>query len=319
MENKTKRLLIIDSNSIIHRAYHALPVLTTKKGELVNAVYGFLLVFLKAIKDFHPDFIAAAFDSPAPTFRHKKYKEYKAKRPKAPQELYQQIPKVKEVLKAFGVPIFEKTGFEADDIIGTISFLAPKKQIIPPLETIILSGDLDSLQLVDNKTKVCLLKKGVKDIILYDENLVKEKFHGLSPKQILEFKALRGDVSDNIPGVTGIGEKTAVKLLLEFGTLENIYKENLKEKFALTKMFKPRVEEMLLKYKEQAFLSKELAQINKNVPLDFNLNKCSFGNYDKEKIDRVFKKFDFYSLLNRLSEINHNEKEKKIGENLKLW
>jgi len=319
MENKTKRLLIIDSNSIIHRAYHALPSLTTKKGELVNAVYGFLLVFLKAIKDFRPDFIAAAFDSPAPTFRHKKYKEYKAKRPKAPEELYQQIPKVKEVLGAFGVPVFEIAGFEADDIIGTISSLAPKKQIIPPLETIILSGDLDSLQLVDNKTKVYALKKGVKDIILYDENLVKEKFHGLSPKQILEFKALRGDASDNIPGVTGIGEKTAIKLLSKFGSLENIYKENLKEKFAAAKEFKPRLGEILSKYKEQAFLSKDLAQINKNVPLDFSLNKCSFGGYDKEKIIRVLKKFDFYSLLNRFSEINYNGKEKKIGENLKLW
>lgn len=319
MENKTKRLLIIDSNSIIHRAYHALPSLTTKKGELVNAVYGFLLVFLKAIKDFRPDFIAAAFDSPAPTFRHKKYKEYKAKRPKAPEELYQQIPKVKEVLGAFGVPVFEIAGFEADDIIGTISSLAPKKQIIPPLETIILSGDLDSLQLVDNKTKVYALKKGVKDIILYDENLVKEKFHGLSPKQILEFKALRGDASDNIPGVTGIGEKTAIKLLSKFGSLENIYKENLKEKFAATKEFKPRLREILSKYKEQAFLSKNLAQINKNVPLDFSLNKCSFGGYDKEKMIQVLKKFDFYSLLNRLSEINYNGKEKKIGENLKLW
>ena len=315
MENKTKRLLIIDSNSIIHRAYHALPPLSTKKGELVNAVYGFLLVFFKAVKDFHPDFIAAAFDSPAPTFRHKKYKEYKAKRPKAPDELYQQIPKVKEVLSALGVPFFEAPGFEGDDIIGTIADLAPRKQIVPPLETIILSGDLDSLQLVGPRTKVYALRKGVKDIILYDENLVKEKFQGLSPKQILDFKSLRGDASDNIPGVTGVGEKTAVKLLSEFGSLERVYKEWPGEKEAEEKGLKPGLKETLFKYKEQAFLSRELAKIEKAVPLDFNLGECGFGGYDKEKVAQIFKEFDFHSLLDKLPGVN----QEKIGENLKLW
>jgi DNA polymerase I len=315
MENKAKRLLIIDSNSIIHRAYHALPPLSTKKGELVNAVYGFLLVFFKAVKDFRPDFVAAAFDSPAPTFRHKKYKEYKAKRPKAPDELYQQIPKVKEVLSALGVPFFEAPGFEGDDIIGTIADLAPRKQIVPPLETIILSGDLDSLQLVGPRTKVYALRKGVKDIILYDENLVKEKFQGLSPKQILDFKALRGDASDNIPGVTGVGEKTAVKLLLEFSSLERVYKEWPEGKEAEKKGLKSGLKETLLKYKEQAFLSRELARIEKAVPLDFNLGECDFGGYDKEKVAQIFKEFDFHSLLDRLPGINRE----KIGENLKLW
>ena len=190
---ETKRLIIIDSNSIIHRAYHALPRLTTKKGELVNAVYGFLLVFFKAIREFQPDYIAACFDFPGPTFRHKKFKEYKAKRPPTPKDLVSQIPKVKEILDAFSVLIFEKEGFEADDIIGTISCLVSRKQVLPEIETIILSGDLDILQLVDSKTKVYTLRKGVKDVVLYDENLVKEKFQGLTPEQILDFKALRGD------------------------------------------------------------------------------------------------------------------------------
>ena len=248
MTNK-KRLIIIDSNSIIHRAFHALPPLTTQKGELVNAVYGFLLVFFKAIREFQPDFVAAAFDFPAPTFRHKKYKEYKAKRPPAPKELYQQIPKIKELLGVFGVPIFEKEGFEADDIIGTISRLAPKKQVLPEIETIILSGDLDALQLIDAWTKVYALRKGVKNVILYDEKLVKEKFQGLIPEQILDFKALRGDPSDNIPGVTGIGEKTAIELLLKFGSLDNLYKE-LEENSEKTKTLKPKLKETLLKYKE---------------------------------------------------------------------
>src|SRR4030043_617619 len=264
MEKEHKRILIIDANSIIHRAFHALPILTTKKGEITNAVYGFLLVFFKAIKDFHPDYIAACFDLPLPTFRHKKYKPYKAKRPKAPEELYQQIPRIKEVLKLFNVPIFEKQGFEADDIIGTIAALSPRKQIVPPIETIIASGDLDALQLVNKQTKLFALRKGVKDVVLYDEGLVKEKFQGLLPEQVLDFKALRGDASDNIPGVTGIGEKTAIELLLKFGTLDNLYKE-LEENSEKAKNLKPKLRETLLQYKEQAFLSKDLAQIDKNV------------------------------------------------------
>lgn len=311
-----KRLIIIDSNSIIHRAYHALPPLTTKKGELVNAIYGFLLVFFKAIKDFQPDFVVAAFDFPAPTFRHKKFKEYKAKRPPAPEELYQQIPKVKEILEGFNVPIFEKEGFEADDIIGTIAHLAPKRQVLPKIETIILSGDLDALQLVDSQTKVYALRKGVKDIVLYDEAEAEKKY-GLKPHQLLDFKALRGDPSDNIPGVTGIGEKTATSLLLKFGSLENIYKE-IEENSEKTKNLKPKLKETLLKYKEQAFLSKFLAQINKNTPLDFNLEGCRWRDYDKEKITQIFKKFEFDSLIEKL--FGSGQKKNPIIERQeRLW
>ena len=309
MVNEKKKLIIIDSNSIIHRAYHALPPLTTKKEELVNAVYGFLLVFFKAIREFQPDFIAATFDFPAPTFRHKKYKEYKAKRPPAPEELYQQIPKVKEVLKAFNVPIFEKEGFEADDIIGTIAHLAPKRQIIPEVETIILSGDLDVLQLINPKTKIYSLRKGVKDIILYDEDLVKEKYGGLMPEQLLDFKALKGDPSDNIPGVPGIGEKTAIELIKEFGSLENLY-QNLEK-------LKPRLKESLLLQKEQAFFSKELAEIKTNVPIDFNLKKCQWREYDKEKITKILSSLEFYSLIKRLPESKW--KKEKVGKELTLW
>jgi len=313
-----KKLIIIDANSIIHRAYHALPPLTTKKGDLVNAVYGFLLVFFKAIKDFQPDFIAACFDFPAPTFRHKKYKKYKAKRPPAPEELYQQIPKVKEILKSFNVQIFEKEGFEADDIIGTISRLAPKKQVMPKLETIILSGDLDTLQLVESETKVYSLKKGVKDVVLYDKELVKEKFGGLAPEQLLDYKALRGDPSDNIPGVTGIGEKTARELLLKFGTLENLYQE-IETNSTKAKELKPKLKETLLKYKDQAFLSKDLARIEKSVPIDFNLAKCRFQSVNKEKARELLRKFNFQSLIERLSKFEENKEKKNLGENLKLW
>ena len=289
-----KRLIIIDSNSVIHRAYHALPPLTTKKGEVVGAVYGFLLVFFKAIKDFQPDYIAACFDFPGPTFRHKKYKEYKAKRPPTPAELFQQIPKVKEVLMAFNVPIFEKEGFEADDIIGTIAHLAPKKQVLPGIENIILSGDTDTLQLVDARTKVYMLRKGVKDTVLYDRELVKEKYQGLIPKQLLDLRALKGDPSDNIPGVPGIGEKTAIELTKKFGTLENLY-QNLAE-------LPPKLKENLIQHKEEAFFSRELAEIKKNVSLDFNLRQCQWGSYDKEKVIQSLKNLEFYSLIERLPE-----------------
>jgi len=317
MASETKKLLIIDSNSIIHRAYHALPPLTTKRGELVNAVYGFLLVFLKALKDIRPDFIAATFDTPKPTLRHKKYKEYKAKRPPAPEELYSQIPKVKEFLKAFKVLIFEKEGFEADDLIGTIATLAPRKQVLPKIETIILSGDLDTLQLVNPQTKIYSLRRGVKDVVLYDENFVKEKFQGLTPGQVLDFKALRGDPSDNIPGVTGVGEKTAISLLLKFKTLENIFKE-IEEKSEKGKELSPKLRENLLRYKEQAFLSKDLARLVIDAPIDFNLEKCSFGEYNEKELTQLFENYDFYSLIKRFPEIK-KEGKKEIGENLKLW
>ncbi|MDO8639475.1 MAG: 5'-3' exonuclease H3TH domain-containing protein [bacterium] len=318
MQEKTEKLLIIDANSLIHRAFHALPPLTTKKGEIVNAVYGFLLIFLKAIKDFNPGYVAACFDVPRPTFRHKKYKEYKAKRPAAPKELYEQFPKIKEVLNRFEVAVFEKEGFEADDLIGTIARVAFKKQAGLSLETIILSGDLDTLQLINLKTKVYGLRKGVKDIVLYDEQLVKEKFQGLTPKQILDFKALRGDPSDNIPGVAGIGEKTAIQLLLKFGTLENIYRE-IKENSENVKALSPRLKELLSQYKDQAFLSKSLAEIEKNVPITFKLANCRWGQYDKEKVISLFEDLGFHSLIARFSEPQKENQSVSKKENLRLW
>lgn len=301
-----KRLLIIDSNSVIHRAYHALPPLTAKSGQLVNAVYGFLLVFFKAAKEFQPLYVAACFDVKGPTFRHKKFKDYKAKRPKAPDDLYSQIPVIKEILTAFHVPIFEKEGFEADDIIGTIASLSP-------IETIILSGDADALQLVDQKTKVFSLRKGVKDTVLYDEQLTKEKFNGLIPDQIVDFKALRGDPSDNIPGVKGIGEKTATELILEFGDIKNLYKE-IGENSVKARKIKPRIGGLLSEHKEQALLSYDLAKIEKQAPIDFNLEKCRWGGYGKEEIEKLLEGFGFYSLIKRLP-----ENRPSLGGNLKLW
>lgn len=318
-----KRLIIFDSNAVIHRAFHALPPLGLKKQGLVNAVYGFLLVFFKAAREFQPDYIAAVFDFPAPTFRHKKFKEYKAKRPPTPPELYLQIPKVKEILKAFGVPIFEKKGYEADDIIATICSKAPQKQVLPKIETVIISGDLDVLQLVDSNTKAYLLRRGVKDTILYDEAKTKERYQGLNPEQLLDFRALRGDPSDNIPGVTGVGEKTAIKLLKQFGDLENIYKE-IKQDSTRAKKIKPKLTQLLIQHKEQAFFSQYLAKMEKNVPMDFNLEKCQWQKYDKQKAIEALRKFNFKSLIARMPDLEKDtgktrEKDARLKKNLKLW
>ncbi len=301
-----RRLIIIDGNSLVHRAFHALPPLKTKKGKLVNACYGFLLIFLKSLKIFKPDFVVATFDSPGPTFRHKEFKEYKAKRPPAPKELYQQIETVKEILRAFNIPIFEKKGFEADDLIATISYQASRKQVYPQIENIILSGDLDNLQLVDENTKVCTLKKGIKDTILYDIEAVKKRYQGLNPSQLTDFKALRGDPSDNIPGVTGIGEKTAIQLIEKFGTLENLYREIEKET-EKSKEIKENIRKRLKEYKEQAFISRSLVQMKSDVPLDFNLKNCRFDKFDKEKIIGIFKELEFYTLIERLEEFKKQQ------------
>jgi DNA polymerase-1 len=300
-----EKLLILDANSILHRVYHALPPLTTKKGELINAIYGFLLVLFRVIKEFQPEYLCACFDFPAKTFRHEKFKEYKAKRPPCPKDLASQIPKLKEILEAFKISFFEKEGYEADDLIGTIVLKCQG------LEKIVVSGDLDNLQLVSKETKVFVLS-GVKKSILYDEKEVEKKYQGLKPEQIPDFKALVGDPSDNIPGIFGIGEKTAIDLLLKFGSLENLYRE-IEENSERAKKVNHKTKEILLKYKEQAFLSKSLAEIRKDLPLEFSLNKCQWGKYDEEKATQVLKNLEFHTLIKRLPEL-----KKSARNNLKL-
>ncbi len=302
MTKEKKRLIIIDSNSIVHRAFHALPPLRKQSGEVVGAVYGFLLVFLKALRELQPNYIAATFDLPGPTFRHEKFKEYKATRPPTAQGICEQLPKVKEILKAFNISILEKQGFEADDIIATIANLVSGQNGKEELETIILSGDSDTFQLVDKNTKVYFLRKGVKDTVLYDENRVLEKYEGLSPEKLADFKGLKGDPSDNIPGVKGIGEKTAIGLILKFNSLENLYKE-IDENSEKSAEIPQRIKEILIKGKERAFLSKELSQAEKNAPIEFDLKECLWQKLDKEKAREIFEKFEFQSLINRLTEL----------------
>jgi DNA polymerase-1 len=302
VNKKEKTLVLIDSHALIHRAYHALPPLNTGKGELVNAVYGFCLILLKVIKELQPDYVAAAFDLAKPTFRHREFEAYKATRAKAPDELYAQVGRVKEVLAAFNIPVFEKEGYEADDIIGTIAKTVNSQQ--PTVNSIIVTGDLDTLQLVNKKTSVFTLKKGVKDTMIYDNEAVVGRY-GLKPEQMNDFKGLKGDPSDNIPGVPGVGEKTAIELLKQYGSIENLYKEaekfktqsaKLKTKTKNSKLF-----EKLLENKEQAFFSKYLATIKTDVPLKFKLAEALAHDYDKEKVVKLFKELGFYSLIDRLA------------------
>lgn len=298
MAQQQELFIIIDANAIFHRAYHALPRFTTSKGELVNAVFGFSSILLKALKDFKPDYMAAAFDVAGPTFRDVEYEEYKATRQKAPDELYAQIPRIKEVLSAFNIPIYEQEGFEADDIIGTIAHLVENKT--KNINVLIVSGDLDTLQLVNKRTRVYTMKKGVQDTVIYDEKAVMERF-GLSPVKMADYKGLRGDPSDNIPGVSGIGEKTAVKLLQGFSSLEKLYE-------ALDRGRPPagvsaKLLETLQNSKEQAFFSRMLATIRKDVPIKFDLQGARWGGFEKENIAKLFADLNFNSLLRRLSDI----------------
>ncbi len=294
-----KRLILIDANALIHRSFHALPPLTTRRGELINAVYGFASILLKAINELKPNYIAATFDLAAPTFRHIEYVEYKATRPKAPDELYKQIPRTKEVLQVLNISILEKEGFEADDIIGTLA----KKFAKNDIEILILTGDLDTLQLVNDRIKIYAPKKGLTDTAIYGEKEI-EKRYGLKPSQMIDYKALRGDPSDNIPGVKGIGEKGACNLLKEFGTIENLY--NKIDKLAGKQIIKnpvlsKGVIEKLKKNKEMAFFSKKLAAIRIDVPLKITLEDLDWQKgYDINKAKALFNELNFQTLIKRL-------------------
>ena len=292
-----KKLIIIDSNALVHRSYHALPdSFRSSSGELVNAVYGFTAVLIKVLREFDPEYIAATFDVAAPTFRDKEYKEYKAKRTKAPDDLYAQIPLVKEVLRAFHIPIYEQEGFEADDVIGTIVRQAPKKAPLQDLEIIIVTGDLDALQLVSKHVKVFTLRKGIQDTVLYGEKEVRDRY-GLDPSQLIDYRALRGDPSDNIIGVPGIGEKTATELLQRFTTLENLYDSIEKED---PEGIRPRILDLLRTHKDDSFFSQMLATIRLDVPVQFSLSDARWKKYNKQEVVDVLQKLAFKSLISRL-------------------
>jgi len=288
-----KKLLIIDGHSLLYRAFHALPPLTNSKGQMTNAVYGFLLILFKAIKDVEANYIVACFDTKKPTFRHDDFKDYKVHRAPMPDGLISQMPIMKQVLEAMNVPIFEKEGFEADDLVATISQKAKTGA-----EVFILSGDLDNLQLVDEKIKVYTLGKGIKDSVVYDTARVMERF-GVMPLQMNDFKALTGDASDNVPGVPGIGKTTAADLIQRYGSIENLYSELATD----TAVLKPKVKEALKANKEKAILSLHLVTTKKDVPMDFNLENCKLSEFDQAKVTAVFNEFGFTSLIDRLKTI----------------
>ncbi|MCL5432715.1 MAG: hypothetical protein M1524_01190 [Patescibacteria group bacterium] len=298
-----KKFLLVDGNAILHRAFHALPPLTNKDGNLVNAVYGFFSMFLKILSEVKPDYAVVCFDRPKPTFRQALYVGYQAHRPKMDDTLIPQIQTVHEILAKAKYNIFEIDGYEADDLIGTIS-----KKVVDDFnsEVIIVSGDRDMLQLVNSHVKVLSPITGITKMILFDEKLVEEKY-GIKPLQIIDYKSLAGDSSDNYPGVPGVGPKTASALLKEYGTLENLYQS--------LDQVKQKNENLSLKLAsgiESAGLAKKLATIVKDAPVTINLDSCSISDNNIDLLVESFRELGFKSLLNRASNNNSSKTEKKV-------
>ncbi|MEK7579656.1 MAG: DNA polymerase [Patescibacteria group bacterium] len=292
-----KKLILVDANAVIHRAFHALPPLKSQKGIVTNAVFGFSSILLKMLKDLEPDYVVAAYDLPGPTFRHEAYKEYKIHRAKTPDELSNQMPLTKDVLKSFGIPVLGKKGYEADDIIGSLVEKFKKEK---DLKIIVVTGDLDTLQLVkDKKVVVYTMKRGLSDTVIYDEDTVMERFN-LKPEQLTDYKGLKGDPSDNIPGVKGIGDKTASELIKEYGSIENLYKEAKSPK---TKI-KESIKKKLLESEEEAIFSKHLAMMVKDLEVDVDLNQADWkSNFKRADLENLFKEFSFSSLIARIPDL----------------
>jgi len=313
MAKTNKKLVLLDVHAIIHRAYHALPEFVSSKGIPTGALYGLSTMLLKIIADIKPDYIVACYDLPKPTYRHEAYKDYKAGRAKTDEELISQLKKSREIFEAFNIPIYDKEGFEADDMIGTIveKTLADKN-----LEVVIASGDMDTLQLVvDDKVRVYTLKKGIKDTIIYNEKAVMERF-GFSPKLLPDYKGLRGDPSDNIIGIKGIGEKTAGTLIQNFGSIENIYKKLKKDNEAFKKVgITDRIIELLKAGEEEALFSKMLGTIRRDAQIDFKIpEKVWQENLGEEKIMKVWSDLEFRTLGTRLKEVLAGKTGEKPAE-----
>ncbi|MBI2096300.1 MAG: hypothetical protein HYT43_01550 [Candidatus Taylorbacteria bacterium] len=295
---KRKSLVLIDAHAVLHRAYHALPEFVSSKGEPTGALYGLSAMLIKIIQDLKPDYIAACYDLPGGTFRHEAYDGYKAHRGKAPDDLISQLRRSREIFRAFSIPIYEMPGFEADDILGTIVERLKEKAGV---DIIIASGDMDTLQLVrDKQVRVYTLKKGLQDTILYDEDKVRERF-GFGPELLPDYKGLRGDPSDNIIGVPGIGEKTATHLIQRFGSIEEIHntlKEN-KQKL-LEAEVKPRIVELLAGHEEEALFSKALATIRRDAPIIFELPEEEWRrSLDLAAVEKLFAELEFRALAER--------------------
>lgn len=285
---KNNRLMIIDGSSLLHRGFYALPLLSTKDGIYTNGVYGFLTMFYKITEEYDPNYISVAFDKKAPTFRHLEFDLYKANRQKSPNELSLQFPILKEVLSAMNINQIEIEGYEADDIAGTIAKFGEEKG----LEIILVTGDRDYLQLASEKSKVLVTKKGITELEVFDNKIIMDKY-GIKPEQFIDLKGLMGDQSDNIPGVPGIGEKTGLKLIKEFGSMENIY-ENIE------KVSGKKRKESLIEYRQQAFMSKRLGEIVTNVPIELDMEKFIVKEPNWEKLKKLYEKLEFKSLIDKI-------------------
>lgn len=298
-KDQKKILVLLDAHAILHRAYHALPDFSSPSGEPTGALYGVVAMLLKIVEELKPDYIAACYDLPEPTYRHEAYEDYKAGRKKTDDDLVKQIDRSRDIFKAFGIRIFEHAGFEADDMLGTIAHQLKDEK---DMQVVIASGDMDTLQCVDKKrVQVYTLKKGIKDTIMYDEAAVKERF-GFPPKLVPDYKGLRGDPSDNIPGIPGIGEKTATTLITEFGGINDIYKKLKKsEEQFLEKGIKPRIINLLKEHEEDAEFSKMLATIRIDAPVTFTVPEETWKEkLDSDVIMNLFSELGFRTLAARV-------------------
>lgn len=298
-KNEKKTLVLLDAHAILHRAYHALPDFASTTGEPTGALYGVISMLLKIAEDLQPDYIAACYDLPEPTYRHDAYKDYKGGRKKTDDELVKQIIRSRDIFEAFNIPIYEKVGFEADDLLGTIPHqLKDNKDI----NIIIASGDMDTLQCVDKKrVQVYTMRKGIKDTIMYDEKAVKDRF-GFGPNMVPDYKGIRGDASDNIPGIPGIGEKGATTLITMFGSIDSIYKKLHKDEQPFLDVgIKPRIIGLLKEYEEEAQFSKMLATIRTDVPVTYELPTIHWKEAaDTDAILTLFTELGFRTLATRI-------------------
>ncbi|UOR11954.1 DNA polymerase I [Halobacillus amylolyticus] len=297
-----EKVVLIDGNSIAYRAFFALPLLNSDKGVYTNAVYGFTTMLLKILEEDKPDRILVAFDAGKTTFRHETYSEYKGGRQKTPSELSEQFPVIKELLDAFMIPYYQLDQYEADDIIGTLATVAGEQK----LDVKVISGDKDLLQLVSENIKVSLTKKGITNVDTYDPSFMQEKM-GVRPDQIIDLKALMGDSSDNIPGVPGVGEKTAVKLLTQFDKLENVYG-------SLEEVSGKKLKEKLETNKEEAFMSKQLVTIDRKAPIKIGLEDIRYDGYESNKVSALFRDLGFQSLMDRVAAPGETQEQVIQGE-----
>jgi len=303
-----RKLILIDGNSLLHRAYHAFPpTLTTSKGELINAVYGFSAMLLTILEKLGPTHAAVAWDVKGPTFRKIEYVEYKANRGPMDEDLASQIERTKEVVSVLNIPQFGIEGYEGDDVIGTLARLATDEKKEKDTQVVIVTADRDALQLIKEKQIVVYLplQNKASQAVVFDEDRTVEMY-GFKPKYIVDLKSLMGDSSDNIPGVKGIGKVTATKLIQDFGSLEGVYKNIESEKIS------KRVREMLINGKKMAEQSYKLAEINKEAPLKINWEDCLLTNYDKNKAANLFRELSFNSLLSRLPKDSWEKETEEI-------